>query len=232
MKPKVTVLMMSSVDGRLHSDAWSAPAGDAQGNPAGAFEREHDRMGGDAWMVGRVTMTEFATGAAHPPAKVGTPPRPLHRADPQATRFAIGLDAKGKLHWAEEDFGDEHFIAVLGSGVSDAHLAELAGDGVSYIVVEGAEIDLAAVLEMLHDSFGIRHLLVEGGGVFVGEMLKAGLVDAFTLLVYPGLDGTTGAPSIVETGAAGLKDRLGLVFEGVHAVEGGAVRIDYTVVNR
>jgi hypothetical protein len=49
--------MASSVDGRTLPSRWR-PKGSA-GNP---FERVHDELAGDAWLVGRVKGQEFAKG--------------------------------------------------------------------------------------------------------------------------------------------------------------------------
>src|SRR4030081_2439056 len=55
MKPHVICLMASSVDGRTLHSRWrpKSAAGDL-------FERVHDELAGDAWLVGRVTGPEFA----------------------------------------------------------------------------------------------------------------------------------------------------------------------------
>ncbi|MEJ8629068.1 hypothetical protein P0F65_02780 [Sphingomonas sp. I4] len=47
--------------------------------------------------------------------------------------------------------------------VSDAHLAGLRADGVSYIFAGAETIDLHAVPEILNRELGVKTLLVEGG---------------------------------------------------------------------
>src|SRR4029079_18755251 len=56
-KPYVICLMASSVDGRVLPSRWRLKG--AAGNH---FERVHDDLAGDAWLVGRVTGQEFAKG--------------------------------------------------------------------------------------------------------------------------------------------------------------------------
>jgi riboflavin biosynthesis pyrimidine reductase len=226
MKPEIVVHMMSPIDGRLKVDGWS------EGGPAdrtAVYDEIHDRLGGDAWMCGRVTMTEFATGSAHPPADPGTPPRPLHKAPRDGEEYAIGLDPHARLHWAKEDFGDAHFIALLGADVSDAHLAELVADGVSYIVAEDAAFEVAPLLEVLNREFGIERILLEGGGGVVGSMMAQGLVDQFSLAVFPAVDGRTGERSIVEAGEDGLGDTVRLTLSGHELLDGGVMWLRYDV---
>ena len=57
MKPHVICLMASSVDGRTLHSRWRP-----KGSGADLFERVHDELAGDAWLVGRVTGQEFAKG--------------------------------------------------------------------------------------------------------------------------------------------------------------------------
>ena len=51
MKPHVICHMLSSVDGRILGSRWRPKGTDT----AGLFERLHDQLEGDAWIVGRVT---------------------------------------------------------------------------------------------------------------------------------------------------------------------------------
>jgi riboflavin biosynthesis pyrimidine reductase len=226
MKPSVVVHMMSPVDGRLSVDGWS------DGGPAdrtAVYDDIHDRLGGDAWMCGRVTMTEFVTGEPHPPADPGTPPRPVHKAPRDGEEYAIAVDRHARLHWAREDFGSAHFIALLGHDVSDAHLAELVADGVSYVVAETEAFDLGALLEVLNHDFGIGRILLEGGGGLVGSMMAEGLVDEFSLAVFPAVDGRASARTIVEAGEAGLGDKVRLSLTHHALLDGGVMWLRYAV---
>jgi riboflavin biosynthesis pyrimidine reductase len=226
VKPSIVVHMMSPVDGRLKVDGWS------EGGPAdrtAVYNAIHERLGGDAWMCGRVTMTEFVTGEPHPPADPGTPPRPVHKAPRDGEEYAIGIDRRAKLHWAKEDFGDAHFIVLLGHDVTDAHLAELVEDGVSYVVAQDAAFDVAALLESLNREFGIARILLEGGGGIVGSMMAEGLVDEFSLAVFPAVDGRTGMPTIVEAGDEGLRDTVRLALTDHELLDGGVMWLRYAV---
>ncbi|HEX7421392.1 MAG TPA: dihydrofolate reductase family protein, partial [Thermoanaerobaculia bacterium] len=56
----------------------------------------------------------------------------------------------------------------------------------------------------LAGEFGIRTLLLEGGGKINGSFLGADLIDELSLLIAPVADGSTGTPSLFdsEKGAA------------------------------
>jgi riboflavin biosynthesis pyrimidine reductase len=74
------------------------------------------------------------------------------------------VDARGKIAWGRSDIGGDPIVAVLTEQVSDAHLAGLRRDGVSYIFAGEQDLDLGLALEILNRELGVKRLLVEGGG--------------------------------------------------------------------
>ena len=64
-------------------------------------------------------------------------------------------------------------------------------------------MDLSAALEKLAATFGVRTLLLEGGGRINGAMLRDGLVDEVSLLVAPVADGAVGTPSLFDVDGRG-----------------------------
>ncbi len=107
--------------------------------------------------------------------------RRRHFAKRDAGTYAIAFDRRGKLHFAKPDIGGDHAVVLLGPGVPDAHLAELAGDGVSYVVAADDEMAARPLFELLGRELGIKRLLVEGGGNVNGSLLAAGVVDEIKL---------------------------------------------------
>jgi riboflavin biosynthesis pyrimidine reductase len=231
MKPHVTCLMLSSLDGRLGSGRSGEGAAEEIKARGKAFEAAHDEIGGDGWIIGRVTAQEMSKAKPHPPLKPGRPPRPHHFARRDAAAYGIVVDPSGKVHFETGDIGGDHVVVLLANGVSDAHLAELLADGVSYVVAEGAEIDLRAALDVLARELGVKRLLLEGGGGVNGAFLKAGLVDEIVQLVWPSINGITGERTIYEAGEEGLANALQLTLTGCDARD-GVVRLQYTVEMR
>src|SRR5260370_5022779 len=157
MKPYVICHMVSSVDGRILGSRWRP----MEGRMPGLFERLHELLGGDAWLVGRVTGQEFAKAEPYPDQMDQTYPREPWFARRDADAYGIVLDARGA--WGRCDIGGDPIVAVLTEGVSDAHLAGLRKDGVSYIFAGERELDLGLALEILNRELGVKRLLVEGG---------------------------------------------------------------------
>jgi riboflavin biosynthesis pyrimidine reductase len=230
MKPHVICHMMVSLDGRIHPSRWTAsPDGDRKAWTT-VYEDVHGTLAGDAWLVGRVTMGEMSKGTPHPPADAGTVARPYRFANRDAGTYAITFDRTGKLHFAKSDIGGDHVVVLLGPGVPDDHLAELAGDGISYVIAPDEAMSPRPLLELLGRELGIKRLLVEGGGNVNGSLMAAGVVDEVSLLVAPAIDGAVGVTGVFEVPeATGLAGKVRLRFVASEALAHGVVHLRYAV---
>jgi riboflavin biosynthesis pyrimidine reductase len=117
----------------------------------------------------------------------------------------------------------------VGPAVPDSHLAELAADGVSYIVSAGTELDIPSLLDMLAREFGIENLVVEGGAKTNGAFLAANVVDELRVLVAPALDGAEQVQGIVDyrNGLAGV---VRLQLKSAEVLGHGVVQLAYAVL--
>jgi len=179
-----------------------APRGDG----CRLFEKVHDELGGDAWLIGRVTGQEFAKGTPYPAVTRETFPREPWFSSREAKAYGVVLDARGKIAWGRSDIGGDPIVVVLTEAVSDAHLAGLRSEGVSYFFAGKSELDLALIPDILNRELGVKRLLLEGGGGSNGAFLRAGLIDELYLILCSAVDGEKGAPSVfdspeAETGA-------------------------------
>ena len=199
-RPRVICHMMVTIDGRIDAAGWpDLGAGRRE------YERVHATFDAEAWMCGRVTMEPFA-GALRSEADVANEATPGaarddFRAPGDWTSYAVALDPSGRLAWQTNDVDGDHVVAVLAERVSDDYLAFLRGRGVSYLLAGAREVDLALALRKLGATFGIRTVLLEGGGRINGSLLKAGLIDEVSLLVAPLADGATGTPALFDLDA-------------------------------
>ena len=230
MKPYVICHMLISLDGRIHPSRWThSPDGDRQ-VWSSAYEKVHETLAGDAWLVGRVTMAEMSKAEAHPPAPPFTVARPQHFARRDAESFAIAFDRSGKLHFSKPDIGGDHVVVLLGPGVPDRHLAELTQDGVSYVVAGDEAMSARPLLECLGKELGIERLLVEGGGNVNGALLAAGVVDELSILLAPAVDGALGITGLFEVPeASGLAGKARLRLTSNETLEHGVVHLRYAV---
>src|SRR5882762_10124864 len=232
MKPHVICHMVSSVDGRT----WQSRQRPAREKSGNLFETLHDKLGGDAWLVGRVTGREFAKKDSYPAkAASQTWPREPWITRRDAAAYGIVLDAQGKIAWGRSDIGGDPIVVVLTERVSDAHLAGLRQDGVSYIFAGEQELDLRLALEIQNRELALERLLLEGGGGSNGSFLRAGLIDEISLAICPAVDGAKGAPSIFDSSDkdAGIAAPIrSMTLASTEVLEGGVVWLRYRLQNR
>jgi len=229
MKPYVLCHMVASLDGRIWSSRWRP-----SGTPAAKlFEPLHDQLAGDAWLIGRVTGSEFAKGDSYPARTDAHFAREPWFARRDAAAYGIVLDAHGKIAWNRADIGGDPIVVVLTEQVSDAHLAGLRGDGVSYLFAGKDTLDLRLALETVNRELGVKRLLLEGGGVANGEFLRAGLVDEISLVIAPAIDGAKGGPHLYDStdATAGPPPLRGMTLQQCQVLDGGAVWLRYTLEN-
>ncbi|MBV9965173.1 MAG: dihydrofolate reductase family protein, partial [Alphaproteobacteria bacterium] len=229
-KPYVICHMNSSIDGRLHGSRWRPAAN----RMAGLFERIHEQLGGGSWLIGRVTGSEYAKGSAYPDRTDQIYPREAWIVRRDAAAYGIALDAQGKIAWGRSEIGGDPVVAVLTEQVSDAHLAGLRRDGVSYIFAGEQELDLGLTLKILNRELGIDRLILEGGGRSNGSFLRAGLIDEISLAICPAVDGARGAPYIFDSDDTQSDVRApirSMTLASCEVLEGGAVWLRYRLQN-
>lgn len=78
------------------------------------------------------------------------------------------------------------------------HLEMLRRNNVSYIATGKGRIDLARAMEILAEQFGVKRLVIVGGGNINGGFLEAGLVDEVSVMMAPGIDGRRGMTAVFD----------------------------------
>lgn len=226
-RPRVICHMMASVDGRIVTDGW--PLSDAE---AAEYERVHDGYEADGWLVGRVTLERHFAAGARADADVAReydgPPREDFVAPGEHASCAFAVDPRGKLAWESGDVDGDHLVAILGERVSDDYLDALRARGVSYLLAGRDTLDLAVALAKTGARFGVRTLMLEGGGGINGSMLRAGLVDEVSLLVAPVADGRVGTATLFDVAGGGAAP-VRLALDAVERRAGDLLWLRYRV---
>lgn len=225
MRPYIICHMGTSIDGRLHPSRFTrAAAGISQDVLCSHYEKVHDNFEADGWIVGRKTMSEMAKGTERSIVDAPKLPREAHISNRDGRKLAVAIDPSGHAHYGKDNVGGDHVVAVLGEQVSDAYLTELREDGVSYVFAGANGDDLSGAMEQLAAVFGVKKLLLEGGGRINGAFLKHRLIDEFSTLIFPAVDGVAGTQSIVDySGAEGDRPGSGqsLRLISCETLEGG-----------
>ena len=102
----------------------------------------------------------------------------------------------------------------------------------SYIFAGPRGDDLPHAMEEIAALFSVKTLLLEGGGGINGAFLKRGLIDEFSTLIRPAVDGVAGSQCIVDyDGPEGDRPGAGQSLRLTHCdtLEGGMVWLRHAV---
>lgn len=226
MRPHVICHMLSSVDGNIDGASLAAVTG------RGDYEATGARLNGDAWVCGRTTMEQHFAEDGPFVAKSNAPagPQPVFVAG-RAKSYAVSIDTRGKLRWAGGDLDGDHLICVVSEQAPADYLAMLREKKISYIVSGASSVDLADAVDQLGEHFGIRTLLLEGGGHINGAFLEAGLVDEVSLLLVPGIDGRHDVPAVFDGVSPSKRTATRLKLKSVERRDNDTLWLRYDVVN-
>jgi riboflavin biosynthesis pyrimidine reductase len=219
--------MASSVDGKIDGSALRAVMAE------GEYETTGAALNGDAWICGRTTMQQHFAEDEPFVSKSNAPagPQPVFVAR-RAKSYAISVDTLGKLNWSGGDLDGDHLICVVSERAPQDYLAMLRDRGISYVVAGQPSVDLSRAVQQLGEHFGIRTLLLEGGGHINGAFLEADLVDEVSLLLLPGIDGRHDIPAVFDGVSPARRSAVPLELKSVERRERGGLWIRYDVVRR
>ncbi|WP_195425581.1 MULTISPECIES: dihydrofolate reductase family protein [Bacteroidales] len=199
MKPKIICHIMSSVDGRLLNNRWTEPF---DGTPASdllqVYAAVGRELGTDAWMFGKNTLrAAFSYKWGIDGHAVSSDSPAVFVGKRRSERMFIVADPEADIFFTSSVLRGDNMLVIVGRNATEEYLAHLREKQISYVIVSDAA-DLQAGLEAVGQEFGIRCISVQGGGILNGALLAEGLVDELSLVVYPGIDGLSGVPSIFE----------------------------------
>ena len=157
------------------------------------YQRNRDFQA-DAYACGRITMEGSFTGGWYPDLSAYAPLySPADYIGGELSGFyAVAFDPHGRLGWRgtliiDEDPGYDNaqIVEVLTRQVDPRYLRYLQSAEIPYIFAGEDEIDMDLALQKLHDLFGIRKLLLEGGSILDGAFQRADVIDELSLVVAP-----------------------------------------------
>jgi riboflavin biosynthesis pyrimidine reductase len=220
--------MTTTVDGRIQPSTWPKTT-----NIHKLYEQCHEQLKGDAWIIGRTSMEGYSS------SRIKTLPKPdpsIEKidfiGDRTASSFAIVIDQSGKCRWDSNSITGDHVIEILTEKVSRAYLTHLQEKRVSYIFAGQTEIDLKTALRKLKRLFGIKRLLLEGGGIINGSFLKSGLIDELSQLVMPLADGSAGTPTLFDIAQGSPRWKAApLRLKSLKRLAGGVVWLRYSAAD-
>lgn len=228
--------MMATVDGRILTERWTlSPDADRQ------YEAVHALHKADAWMCGRETFQKDFLEQPRPAnfsRKVKVPAGDFFAEDgpPRAGKksarpaYAVAVDSHGKLRWESNDMRGDRLVVVTTAAAPSGYRADLRAKSISYLIAGKSKVDFASAFARLGNRFGIRKLMLEGGGGLNGSVLAAGLVDEISLLLCGFADGAREVPTVFDAPKDALKKKAtALRLRSVTRRPGGILWLRYDV---
>jgi len=181
-KPKVVIFNAVSLDGRMDGGLGQAQMG--------LYYQTAAVWNADAMLSGSNTIL---SGLAELEATSGEDlPVENKELHPMAIPYLVVVDSRGRIrkwrvmraqpYWRE-------VVVLCAQSTPQSYLDELERDRIPCVVAGVERVDFAQALETLHERFGIQTVRVDSGGILNGVLLRAGLVDEVSLLVWPALVG-------------------------------------------
>lgn len=235
-RPKMIIHILSALDGKITGPFMEMPS---VRTVSGEYGRIRSEYHGDAWLYGIVTTKEF-TGYRRPvlDEAAGPVPEGDFVAEEHAELYYVSVDALGEIGWESGCFQkpgrpDAHVIEILTGQASASYRDYLRRHGVSYILAGEDSLDCKIACEKLYKLFGIKTVLICGGGTVNWTFLQQGMADEISLVLAPAADGNPDAVTVFEQSPM-LPKSIPAEFQlkGVEQLDGDGVRLIYTVRKR
>lgn len=234
MRPKIICHMMTSVDGKITGDFMKTRSAEIVGEE---YERINNMFNPQAWLCGRVTTDENFTFYRKPDLEqnVSIVPEGDFVNVSDATMYYVSADPSGKIGWTSntlkyEDRPEAQIIEILTEKASNAYKAYLRRLNISYIVAGKEHLDCTLAVEKLYEMFGIKTLIVSGGGYINGSFLNEGLIDELSLVITPVTDSMSDTVTLFEK-ADYLPEKSPVEFtlQNIEKLKGDGLYLRYLV---
>ncbi len=118
----------------------------------------------------------------------------------RTSHWHVLVDGRGRCrsgYKATENPGG-HILHLVSFAAPPEHLASLRDERIPYLVGGQVHADLKGALHKLRTLLEVRALLLWGGGILNGAMLRAGLIDEVHLILKPALIGGRQTPTLAD----------------------------------
>ncbi|QIB68723.1 RibD family protein [Aminipila butyrica] len=236
-RPYIFCHMMTSIDGKIMGSYMGTQEGEAAGevfyNIAFGKNPYYQHQG---WLSGRITTDDNFTRYKEPmlDQKALSVPEGDFIAEANASMYYVSVDPAGRLGWESNTLTyvdtTAHVIEVLTGKASNAYKAFLRKLGISYILAGDESLDYGLALQKVKALFGVKTLMLGGGGVLNWSFIQAGMCDELSVVIAPAADGSSDTPALFETRGGFAADKpVGFTLKGAEAKEDGSVWLRYTV---
>ncbi len=186
--------ILTSLDGKISGDFFRSSETMKAAKEYGNLRSFYDC---EATLYGTTTMAEFI--GVKDTYEINEPQK-YDDFVIKADSYVIAIDTKGKLNYTSGKFTrhnkSSQIVAVLTEQVGEERLKQLRKLGVSYIIAGKTQLDVKETVNKLENLFGIKKLMIAGGGYIDWAFLKDDMIDEVSLVIAPSADGFKDTPSL------------------------------------
>ena len=215
--PRVIVYAATSLDGK--TTGFDADVGLFY-ELAAAWKEDASLCGSDTMVAASAEEASAASSDEQPKASSSAPLLvvPDSRGRVKAWRYLLGLP-----YWRSG-------VVLCSSATPASYLSELAELGIETVITGTDHVDYRTALAELRERFGVETLRVDSGGRLSGLLLREGLVDEVSVLIFPTLVGDASPLSIYNLpDDAGHAQVVSLALRSVEVPRDDAVWLRYDV---
>lgn len=234
-RPYTICHILSALDGKITGDFMRT---ESAREVSGEYGRIRCEYQADAWLYGTVTTKEFTQGRKPELDLTAEVPDGDFVVENNRTLYYVSVDTQGEIGWESGTFRkagrpDAHVIEVLTEAIKPFYKAYLRKHGVSYILAGSDHLDCELAAEKLYRLFGIKTMLICGGGTINWTFLQQGVVDELSLLIAPVADGNSDSVTVFEKSAL-LPPSAPVTFQlkKVERLRADGIRLVYTANHR
>lgn len=199
-RPLVVCHMVSALDGKIDGEYFESP----KIRPIlTASNQIREQLQCDAVIYGATTMARtYAAGYIDVLPDASEPyPRTDYIASSEVNSYYVVVDLEGSIRWESKYIEKRgrpksHVIEILSENVSDSYIAYLRSFDISYMFSGNDSLDCELLLRKLTECFGIKRVMLAGGGIVNWSFLQAGCIDELSLILCPLADGATGVATV------------------------------------
>jgi len=103
---------------------------------------------------------------------------------------------------------DAPTIIATTSQAPEENIKRIEEMGASVVIAGETSVDLARLMTVLYEDYGVKTMMVEGGPTLNYQMLTAGLVDEIRLIHLPFIVGGEDTPSLVGGMSISSEDEM------------------------
>lgn len=123
------------------------------------------------------------------------------------------------------------YVSLCSRSTPQEHLDYLKKRHIDCIIAGEDHVDMRAALKELRSRYGVKIVRVDSGGVLNGVLLRQGLVDEVSVLIYPSLVGAFQPRSIFRAqDSTPLGGVISLKLMRLERLKGDIVWLSYDIV--